>query len=93
MGDILSEASIKMQNVSKSAGYDLFLKKLILQCVYQLMDSNVLIRIRQKDLEIVNKVLSQVVSEYTKAFPNQELKIEIDSNFLPQEWYANSSNF
>jgi V-type H+-transporting ATPase subunit E len=85
LADLLSEASTKMQNISKSPGYDDLLKKLILQSVYQLMDPNILIKLRQKDIDIGKKVLGQVISEYTKAFPNQDLKIEIDSDYLPQE--------
>lgn len=85
LADILSEASTKMQNISKSAGYDVLLKKLILQSVYQLMDSNVLIKTRKVDVDIAKKVLGDVEKEYTLAFPNKELKIEIDSSFLPQD--------
>lgn len=85
LADILSEASTKMQNISKTAGYDVLLKKLILQSVYQLMDSNVLIKLRRVDVDIAKKVLGDVVKEYTKSFPNQDLKIEIDSSFLPED--------
>ena len=81
----MAEASTKMKLVSKKSDYDVLLKKLILQAVYQLMDSNILLKLRKDDVDTAKKFMPEIIKEYSIAFPNHDLKFEFDSNYLPSE--------
>ena len=74
-----------MKAISKKSDYDVLLKKLILQSVYQLMDSNILLKLRKEDVETAKQFISEIVKEYSIAFPSHDLKIEFDSDYLPLE--------
>jgi len=63
-------------------GYKKLLEGLILQGLFQLIEDNVLIRCRQKDVPHVQEVLSKAVASYKEA-TKRDSKVTIDSvNFL-----------
>jgi len=64
------------------AGYKKLLEGLIVQGLYQLIEENVTIRCRQKDVQHVQDVLGKAIASYKEA-TKRDTKVTIDnSNFL-----------
>jgi len=83
---VLEEARKQLHTKTRdSARYQEVLKNLILQAVYQLLETEVTVRCRKQDLNLVENSLSSVMGEYSKKV-GKSCKIVIDKdNFLSPE--------
>ncbi|XP_015111721.1 V-type proton ATPase subunit E [Diachasma alloeum] len=79
----LDEARKRLAEIAHDrARYTEVLKLLIIQALYQLMEHNVLLRVRQVDVPLVESILGEVQDNY-KAVSKKEVVLKIDSdNFL-----------
>lgn len=83
---VLDDARKQLQNKTKDSGrYEEVLRKLILQTVYQLLESEVIVRCRKQDSSLVESSLDSISQEYLKTV-KKPIKIVIDKdNYLSQE--------
>jgi len=66
--------------------YKTILLNLLLQGLYLLLENEVLLKCRKRDLDIVKQLLPQAITKYKQEFNNKDLKVNIDEkNFLPDE--------
>lgn len=56
--------------------------QLILQALYQVMETKVIIRCREADVSLVNDILSKVSDEY-KDTMKKEISAKVDTTYLP----------
>ncbi|XP_033215885.1 V-type proton ATPase subunit E isoform X1 [Belonocnema kinseyi] len=84
--NVLDEARKRLGEVTQnSSRYAEILKLLIIQGLYQLMEPNVVIRVRQIDQALVESIFDSVQDTY-KNVCKKETILKIDSdNFLPAE--------
>ncbi|XKL62292.1 hypothetical protein PGB90_002125 [Kerria lacca] len=84
--DVLDEARRKLSEIFKNESlYSEILKKLIIQGLLQLLEANVLIRIREKDQTLIETVLDDVSEEYRK-ISGKDVLLKIDTEaFLPAD--------
>ncbi|XP_015606969.1 V-type proton ATPase subunit E [Cephus cinctus] len=84
--NVLDEARKRLGEVTRDPSrYAQVLKSLIIQALYQLMEANVLIRVRQVDLGIADSVITSVQQTY-KEISGKEVSVKIDQdNFLPAD--------
>ncbi|XP_043281208.1 V-type proton ATPase subunit E [Venturia canescens] len=82
----LDEARKRLGEVTQNPErYREVLKLLIIQALYQLMENNVTIRVRQIDLAMAENVLSEVEATY-KQISNKDVHIKVEQeSFLPAE--------
>ncbi|XP_034948612.1 V-type proton ATPase subunit E [Chelonus insularis] len=82
----LDEARKRLSQVAHDrAKYSEILKLLIVQGLYQLMEHNVVLRVRQVDLPLVESFLDEISAIY-KDISKKEVVIKVDQdNFLPAE--------
>lgn len=80
---VLDEARRRLGEVTKNpAEYKQVLQKLIVQALYQVMESTVSLRCRQADVELVQEVLPIAIDEYKEKM-GQDVRITIDTdNYL-----------
>lgn len=84
--DVLEEARKQLGHITKDdSRYSKVLYSLILQGLFQLMENQAIIKIREKDQSMVNGLLSSVAAEY-KQRVGREVTIKVDSEgFLSAE--------
>jgi V-type H+-transporting ATPase subunit E len=82
---ILDEAKMKIGEVTKDVPrYQQLLKEMITQCLYQLLEQEVVIRCRKQDLNLVKAVCDSAVASF-KNGTGIDCKAKIDSEFLPSD--------
>lgn len=83
---VLDEARRRLGEVTKNpAEYNQVLKKLIVQALYQTMESEVIIRIRRGDAALIEEVLPASIEQYKENI-GQNVRITIDTNnYLPED--------
>lgn len=81
--NVLEEARRRLGEITKNpAQYKVILQKLIVQALYQTMESSVILRCRQADVGLVNEVLPEAVEQY-KSNIGQNVVVSVDTgNFL-----------
>ncbi|XP_011298515.1 V-type proton ATPase subunit E [Fopius arisanus] len=79
----LDEARKRLADIAHDrARYTEVLKLLIIQALYQLMEHNVLLRVRQMDVPLVESILGEVQDNY-KAVSKKDVILKVDTdNFL-----------
>ncbi|XP_014251581.1 V-type proton ATPase subunit E isoform X1 [Cimex lectularius] len=84
--NVLDEARKRLiKSVSNTGDYQVLLQKLILQGLFQLLENEVTLKVREVDQDIVKQVLPNVVEEYEKK-TGVTIKLKVDSDtFLPAE--------
>ncbi|XP_054720335.1 V-type proton ATPase subunit E-like [Uloborus diversus] len=84
--DVLDEAKKQLHSKTRdTARYQEVLRKLILQAVYQLLETNVLIKCRKQDVDLAEKTLKSIAQEY-EGQVGKPVKITIDKeNYLSPE--------
>nr|ABM55510.1 putative vacuolar ATP synthase subunit E [Maconellicoccus hirsutus] len=84
--DVLDEARRRLGQITKDVdSYKEVMKKLMVQGLLQLLENNVVIRIREKDQSVVNDILSAVTEEY-KRISGKDVNLKVDSDtFLSAE--------
>ncbi|XP_015176928.1 PREDICTED: V-type proton ATPase subunit E [Polistes dominula] len=84
--NVLDEARKRLGEVTQNPNkYSQILRLLITQGLYQLMETNVFIRVRQVDLSIVDSLIDSIQQEY-KETTKKEASLKIDQEtFLPAE--------
>lgn len=84
--NVLDEARKTLSEVSRDQGkYSEILKLLITQGLYQLVESNVVIRARQVDHPLIESLLPEIQEEY-KNNSQKEVHLKMDQdNFLPPD--------
>lgn len=76
---VSEEARHKLIEVTKDQDmYSKVMQKLIAQCLFQLLEENVLIKCRQQDKSLVENVLEAAVEEYKQA-TNKKIKAVLDN--------------
>lgn len=83
---VLEEARKQLHFKTKDAArYQEVLKNLILQAVYQLLETEVTVRCRKQDLDLIEQTLESIGKEYSNKV-GKPLKVVIDKdNFLSPE--------
>ncbi|KAJ3304398.1 V-ATPase V1 sector subunit E [Kappamyces sp. JEL0829] len=86
LNDLFAEARAQLHSLtSDQAAYGELLKNLILQGLYRLMDSAVMVAAREKDYGLVEQAIKDACSEF-KAELGQEVTVTIDKDHpLPAE--------
>ncbi|ORY00703.1 ATPase, V1/A1 complex, subunit E [Basidiobolus meristosporus CBS 931.73] len=86
LNDLFAEATERLKSVSQDkSSYQVLIKDLVLQGLYQLMDKKVNVVCRQADVSIVENAIKEAQQEYQKAF-NTTVDVTIDKNeFLPKD--------
>ncbi|KAJ3357572.1 V-ATPase V1 sector subunit E [Kappamyces sp. JEL0680] len=86
LNDLFAEARAQLHSLtSDQAAYGALLKNLILQGLYRLMDSAVMVAAREKDYGLVEQAIKDACSEF-KAELGQEVTVTIDKDHpLPAE--------
>ncbi|CAH1402520.1 unnamed protein product [Nezara viridula] len=84
--DVLDEARKRLlQSVKDEARYKDILEKLMLQGLYQLMESDILVRTREMDGPVVSSVFPDVLVKY-KESSGKDLQLKLDTElYLPSE--------
>jgi len=84
--NVLDEARARLVHISNDQSkYSSILQGLICQGLYQLLENEVILKCRQKDIQLVERVLPASVAELKKV-SGRETKIHIDKeNFLPPD--------
>jgi len=84
--NVLDEARARLVHISNDQSrYGAILQGLICQGIYQLLEKEVLLRCRQKDIQLVERALPASLSEL-KRVSGKETKVHIDrENFLPPD--------
>lgn len=84
--NVLDEARKRLGEITQNPSrYGEILKLLIIQGLYQLMEPNVVIRVRQIDQSLVESIFSDIQNTYTSVF-KQDIALKVDpDNFLPAE--------
>ncbi|KAJ3087461.1 V-ATPase V1 sector subunit E [Quaeritorhiza haematococci] len=85
LNDLAQEARSRLKGItSDPSKYQPLLQDLILQALFQLMESDVKLHCRKSDLEIVRKAAAEAAAAYDKEV-KQKVKITIDeANPLPE---------
>ncbi|KAL5475600.1 hypothetical protein EMCRGX_G025432 [Ephydatia muelleri] len=82
---ILEEARKSLGEVTgDTPKYETLLESLITQCLYQLLETDVLVRCRQRDVKLVEKVFPKTVTGF-KAATGKDVTLTIDTDYLPAE--------
>uniref|UniRef100_A0A069DQB6 Putative vacuolar atp synthase subunit e n=1 Tax=Panstrongylus megistus TaxID=65343 RepID=A0A069DQB6_9HEMI len=83
---VLDEARRRLvKSVSNVSLYREIMEKLILQALYQLLETDVTVRAREADQELVNDLFPSILVKY-KETTGKNLTLRLDSeNFLPAE--------
>nr|DBA30295.1 TPA: hypothetical protein GDO54_006300 [Pyxicephalus adspersus] len=86
ISDLLSEAKQRLAHVVKDkARYQALLDGLILQGLYQLLESKVVIRCRKEDLPLIKNSVQKNIPIY-KAATKRDVEVVVDQDgFLPPE--------
>lgn len=86
VANVLDEARRRLGKVTENkAEYKVVLEKLIVQALYQVMEVQVHLRCREKDVELVREVLPTAMDQYKRTI-EQDIHIMIDQeNFLPAD--------
>jgi len=80
------DARKKLVELSQDvAGYKKLLEGLIVQGLYQLIEENVTIRCRQKDVPLVQEVLDRAVASFKEATKRNTKVIIDNNNYLSQD--------
>jgi len=84
--NVLDEARARLVHISNDQSrYGTILQGLICQGLYQLLEKEVLLRCRQKDVQLIERALPASLSEL-KRVSGKETKVHIDrENFLPPD--------
>lgn len=84
--NVLDEARRRLGEFSKNtAKYTDVLKALTVQGLLQLLEPNVLLRVREADVDITESIIPSISEEYTKVSGN-EINLKVDHEaFLPVE--------
>ena len=82
---ILEEARKSLGEVtSDTPKYEALLESLITQCLYQLLETDVLVRCRQRDVKLVEKVFPKAINGF-KAATGKDVTLTIYMDYLPAE--------
>lgn len=77
---VLDEANRDLGEITKNpVQYKEVLRKLTLQATLQLLETNVVLRIRQADSSLIDEILPVVIGEYKK-LSNKEINIKVDTD-------------
>ena len=85
LNELFSEARSKLQSVSSNKTvYTVLVKNLILQSLFQLMESQVSIQCRKQDVDIVDKGMAEAKIAYKEAL-GLDVSLHLEPEFLPAE--------
>ncbi|KAH6572455.1 hypothetical protein BASA50_007061 [Batrachochytrium salamandrivorans] len=89
LNDMFAEAKGELRSISEDkASYEVLLKNMLLQGLFQLMENQVTVCCRAVDVPIVTKAIATATKEYSTEL-NQSVKVTIDEgNPLPAESYG-----
>jgi len=84
--NVLDDARKRLSEFSRNQGkYSEVLKALAVQGLLQLLEPNVLLRVREADVPLAESVLPAISEEFSKV-SGQEINLKVDTeSFLPQE--------
>jgi len=85
--NVLDEARAKLSHLGNDqAQYPTILRGLILQALCQLLESEAVLRCREKDVQLVESLMPACLEELKKNWGKEASKISIDrKNFLPPD--------
>ncbi|XP_054270924.1 V-type proton ATPase subunit E-like [Macrosteles quadrilineatus] len=83
---VLDEARKRLSEFSRNtAKYSEVLKALTVQGLLQLLEPNVLLRVREADIPLAESIVPAIAEEFSKV-SGQEINLKVDSeSFLPQD--------
>ncbi|KAK6053627.1 ATP synthase, subunit E [Cooperia oncophora] len=83
--NVLDEARVNLSKISNDqARYPGILKGLIMQALLQMLEKEVLLRCRERDLGLVEKLIPECLDALEKEWGEKTI-VKIDKNFLPPE--------
>ncbi|XGW30012.1 hypothetical protein V3C99_009210 [Haemonchus contortus] len=83
--NVLDEARMNLSKISNDqARYPAILKGLIMQALLQMLEKEVLLRCRERDLNLVEKLLPECLDALEREWGEKTI-VKIDKDFLPQE--------
>ncbi|XP_015514709.1 V-type proton ATPase subunit E [Neodiprion pinetum] len=84
--NVLDEARKRLGEVTRdSSRYGQVLKSLVIQSLYQLMEANILVRVRQADVGLTESIIDSIQDTY-KDVSGKDTIIKVDKdNFLPAD--------
>lgn len=88
LDDLFEQARGKLADYSKDKGkYQELCKNLILEGLYAMNESKVVVRARKEDYDVVKKAIESAKTEYKKSMNFKEVKVELDEkNPQPEGW-------
>lgn len=88
LDDLFEQARGKLADYSKDKGkYQELCKNLILEGLYAMNESKVVVRARKEDYDVVKKAIESAKTEYKKSMDLKEVKVELDEkNPQPEGW-------
>lgn len=86
VSSVLDEARRRLGEITKDQSrYSDILFRLIVQGLFQIMETKTTVKCRQADVELLQQLLPNAVAEY-KSKTNKELAVHLDTtNFLPAD--------
>ncbi|KAI4263236.1 MAG: hypothetical protein L6R42_001617 [Xanthoria sp. 1 TBL-2021] len=79
LDDLFEQARGKLADYSKDKGkYQELCKNLILEGLYAMNESKVVVRARKEDYDVVKKAIESAKTEYKKSMDLKEVKVELD---------------
>ncbi|ORX58140.1 vacuolar ATP synthase subunit E [Hesseltinella vesiculosa] len=82
LNDLFETANGRIHTLAKSDSYAQLLKQLVLQGAYTLMETDVAVRCRQSDLDLVKVATEYASEEYNKTF-GKTLSFTVSEDYLP----------
>ncbi|XP_018901912.1 V-type proton ATPase subunit E [Bemisia tabaci] len=84
--NVLNDARKKLGEITKDpAQYREVFEKLILQALLQIIETNVVLRVKESEVGFVEKLLPKVTEDYKK-ISNRDVSLKLDTeSFLPAE--------
>uniref|UniRef100_A0A0N4ZIC0 V-type proton ATPase subunit E n=1 Tax=Parastrongyloides trichosuri TaxID=131310 RepID=A0A0N4ZIC0_PARTI len=83
LNNVIEEARSQLDNISSSDQYEEILSGLIKQALFQMLEKDVILRCREKDISLIKKILPSCVEELQKQWGDY-CNVAIDTeNYLP----------
>lgn len=94
--DVVAQSGKELANIRGETKYEALMIDLIVQALLRLLESHVIVRCRECDKALCEKLLPQATKKYTEVIKKQAnvqrvTHLEIDSQFLPPPPSANSA--
>ncbi|OLY80411.1 V-type proton ATPase subunit E [Smittium mucronatum] len=86
LDDLFTNSFSEISNVAENQeNYEFLIKNLIVQSFVKLSEDSVSIRMTERDLPLVKRIIEETCSEYTSLFKKKVTATVLETDFLPLE--------